>query len=249
MKPKISIITVTYNCAPIIEETVQSVLAQTYPNIEYIIIDGLSSDGTIDIIKKYEHNLAYWNSEKDTGIYSAMNKGLQRATGSWVFFQNAGDVFYSNSVLCDIDFENYEKDPNIGFIFGRVMKFTKKGIQPVKFDANPFYSNPKILKGMGFSHQAVFTRTDLAKKVRFNEDFKLCADYNMFVTIVNKGYAGKELKIFISIIDSMDGTSKRNQITQFKETAFICNYTNKLGYYLKYLRICIRILKNKIINK
>lgn len=90
---KISIITVVYNGISEIEKTIQSVLNQTYPNIEYIIIDGGSTDGTIDIIKKYQGQLAYWVSEPDEGIYYAMNKGIQKATGEWIHFRNCGDYF------------------------------------------------------------------------------------------------------------------------------------------------------------
>lgn len=249
MIPKISIITVTYNCASIIEQTIQSVLEQTYPNIEYIIIDGLSNDTTIDIIKKYEEKVSYWISERDNGIYSAMNKGLEKATGDWIFFLNAGDSFYSKSVLSNIDFVHYQKDNNIGFIFGHVKQRTLKGIKPVNFESIPFYLNPKDYKGMGFSHQAVFVRTVLAKKVKFDERFKLCADYNMFVTIVKNGYVAKELNDVISIIYGIDGTSQRNRILQFKEVAEICNYsTSKLGYKLKYIRILLSLLRSRTLS-
>ncbi len=102
----ISIITVTYNCNDKIESTILSVINQTYLNIEYIIIDGGSTDGTIDIIKKYEKKISYWSSEKDNGIYEAMNKGILKAHGKWLNFMNSGDVFYSTSVLNDIFSEN-----------------------------------------------------------------------------------------------------------------------------------------------
>ncbi len=245
--PKITVVTVTYNCASLVEKTIQSVLAQTYPDIEYIIIDGLSTDGTVDIIKKYEKQISYWVSEKDNGIYSAMNKGLQKATGDWTFFLNAGDAFYSDSVLNNIDFAHYRKEDNIGFIFGRIQMLTLKGIKVINKN-DPFYLNPQAFKGMGFSHQAVFVRTDLAKLFRFDERFKLCADYNMFVNIVKNGYTGKKLDDIISIIYGVDGTSQRNEITQFKEAAIICNYPNKLGYKWKYLRLLLHIIKNKIIH-
>jgi glycosyltransferase involved in cell wall biosynthesis len=91
MKPKISVITICYNAVDLIEKTILSVLHQSYDNIEYIIIDGNSTDGTVDIIQKYANQLAYWISEPDGGIFDAMNKGLDHATGEWVNFMNAGD--------------------------------------------------------------------------------------------------------------------------------------------------------------
>lgn len=94
--PKISIITVSYNAAKTIEQTILSVVNQTYSNIEYIIIDGGSADGTIDIIKKYQGKIAYWVSEKDNGIYDAMNKGIDVATGRYLIFIHGGDCLREN---------------------------------------------------------------------------------------------------------------------------------------------------------
>lgn len=96
---KISIITVCYNAITCIEKTILSVINQTYDNIEYIIIDGGSTDGTIDIIKKYENYISYWISEPDKGIYDAMNKGIKLSTGNWINLMNAGDVFTEENVL------------------------------------------------------------------------------------------------------------------------------------------------------
>ena len=93
---KISIVTVSFNAVKTIEQTILSVINQTYENIEYIIIDGGSTDGTIDIIKKYEDQISYWVSEKDKGIYDAMNKGIDIATGDYVYFIQSADVLNKN---------------------------------------------------------------------------------------------------------------------------------------------------------
>lgn len=97
--PLISVVTVSYNAVLTIEQTILSVINQTYPHIEYIIIDGGSTDGTVDIIKKYANRIAYWVSEPDKGIYDAMNKGIRTAKGEWINFMNAGDLFYSKDTL------------------------------------------------------------------------------------------------------------------------------------------------------
>ena len=97
--PIISVITVCYNVASSIEKTMLSVLNQTYKNLEYIIIDGNSTDGTVDIIKRYAERLTFWISEPDNGIYDAMNKGIVKATGEFLIFMNAGDQFLNDKVF------------------------------------------------------------------------------------------------------------------------------------------------------
>ena len=97
---KISIITVVKNAEKTIENTILSVLNQTYKNIELIIIDGVSTDGTLDIINKYKDKISYFISEPDTGVYNAMNKGIKAATGDIFYFLNANDSLYDDKVLC-----------------------------------------------------------------------------------------------------------------------------------------------------
>ena len=89
IKPLITVVTICYNAVDTIEETIKSVIEQTYPNIEYIVIDGGSKDGTVDIIKKYQDKISYWVSEPDRGIYDAMNKGTMKANGRWINFMNS----------------------------------------------------------------------------------------------------------------------------------------------------------------
>lgn len=93
MKDKVTVVTVSYNADKVIEPTIKSVVNQTYPNLEYVIIDGSSTDNTLNIIKKYSNKISAWYSEPDRGIYDGMNKGLDVATGDWIIFMNAGDRF------------------------------------------------------------------------------------------------------------------------------------------------------------
>ena len=115
-KPLISIITVIYNDGKKLEETILSILSQTYDNLEFIIIDGSSTDETIDIIKKYEDKIDYWISEKDSGIFDAMNKGILAAKGDYINFMNAGDFFIRKSLVKEVvDILNSEE---IDFLYG-----------------------------------------------------------------------------------------------------------------------------------
>lgn len=114
--PIVSVITVCYNAATSIEKTMLSVLNQTYENLEYIVIDGGSTDGTVDIIKRYAERLTFWISEPDNGIYDAMNKGILNASGDWIIFMNCGDNFVDKSVLFSLFYE--KKYENVDVLYG-----------------------------------------------------------------------------------------------------------------------------------
>ena len=116
--PRISIITVVYNAVDLLEGTIQSILEQTYSNIEYVVVDGASKDGTVDIIHKYKDRIDQWVSEPDKGLYNAMNKGLNMATGDFVWFMNAGDRLYTPDTL-EKAVAHYT--PETDLLFGEIM--------------------------------------------------------------------------------------------------------------------------------
>lgn len=134
--PKISVITVVFNRVETIGKTIENTLSQTYPNLECVVVDGASTDGTMEIVKSYADRIR-WISEPDNGIYDAMMKGARMATGEWVIFRNTGDYFYSNHVIKDI-FENYE-DKGEDFITGRVRYF----VNHYYIDVDDFDNYPK----------------------------------------------------------------------------------------------------------
>ncbi len=124
-RPKVSIITVVYNGIAHLEQTIQSVLNQTYDNVEYIIIDGGSTDGTVELIKKYEESIAYWVSESDGGIYDAMNKGISNATGEIVGLINADDWYETGTIEKVVEtFQNSEVD----VVHGSMEIISKMGV-------------------------------------------------------------------------------------------------------------------------
>ncbi len=122
-RPLITIVTVVYNGEKTLEQTILSVLNQSYENLEYIIIDGLSTDGTLDIIKKYEDKIDYWQNEPDKGIYDAMNKGIVLSSGEWINFMNSGDLFYDDMVLTKIS--PYLAKTKASVIYGNSVSISK----------------------------------------------------------------------------------------------------------------------------
>lgn len=118
MVPKVSVVTVTFNCQDVIESTVRSVVNQDYGNVEYIVVDGGSKDDTLDILNRYRSRFAYFISEKDNGIFDAMNKAIIASTGDWILFLNAGDILASANVLSGIFSKSY--GGRVGVVFGDV---------------------------------------------------------------------------------------------------------------------------------
>lgn len=203
--PKITIVTISYNIVSHIEKTILSVINQTYSNIEYIVIDGGSTDGTVDIIKKYSNKISYWVSERDKGIYDAMNKGIVAATGDWINFMNAGDVFYHNNVIAEVvPF----LDNNTDIIYGDLVLDTPLGV---------YWKKPDMLEDlmhkMVFGHQASFIKTNYHKNNNYDISFKSSGDYAFFYnSYINKAKF-KYMPIKIALFDAKTGMSNDNFYT------------------------------------
>ena len=179
--PLISIITVVKNNKKYIEETIKSILDQNYKNFEFIIIDGKSTDGTLDIIKKYDANnlIDYWISEKDSGLYDAFNKGLNLARGDMIGFVNSDDLLLKDALKILVKY--YNSYPEIDFIFGSVKKHwgVLYGYKPWKIHFTwGFYS----------SHSTGFFIKKEASKILggYNIKYKLSADYDYFYRMIVK---------------------------------------------------------------
>lgn len=195
---KISIITVTYNAKSVIENTILSVINQSYKNFEYIVIDGASSDGTTQIIKKYSQYIHQWISEKDNGLYDAMNKGIEMSTGDWIFFINAGDYFTSTEVLKNI-FEN-ENHENIDVLYGNAIERKngtdiKRGGKIISSKIPPEYR-----------HGASFVRSSVHKKYKFDlsktKILNYALDYQCIYSIYKSGCIFKKINADVIIYDS-----------------------------------------------
>lgn len=196
--PKVSVITVSFNAVKEIEKTILSVLNQTYDNIEYIIIDGGSTDGTVDIIKKYADRIAYWVSEPDGGIYFGMNKGIKVATGEWINFMNAGDLFYSKYVVEKVFTNEYLQKTKV--IYGDVYKVIGSKSKLIK--GMPIRC---IRKTMPCCHQSEFVKAYNKIEIMFRADkYKLAADYDVLYRIYFK-YGEDSISIVNCAIAIFDG--------------------------------------------
>jgi hypothetical protein len=171
--PLITVITVVYNGAKYLEDTIKSVINQTYPNVEYIIIDGGSTDGTIDIIKKYEDYIDYWVSEPDKGIYDAMNKGIVVVSGEWINFLGSDDIILNDAVNKVLKYLNRK---NIA-IYGNVIMKTTNKVYDGKF--NYF----KLFFKRNICHQSIFYNASVIKKYFFNLKYNILADYALNLVI------------------------------------------------------------------
>ena len=166
--PLISVITVSYNASDTIEQTILSVINQSYANIEYIIIDGGSIDGTVDIINKYKNKITYWISEPDKGIYDAMNKGLNIAKGDWCIFLGADDLFISKNTINEII--NKFQETNKIYYGDVIMKSTG---EKYRGRVNSAFQ----LCQMNICHQSIFYPQSIYKTKRYNTKYRIFADY------------------------------------------------------------------------
>ena len=178
-KPKFSLITVVLNNKELLEKTIESVLNQNFKNFEYIIIDGGSNDGTLEILKKYNNKIDYWLSERDNGIYDAFNKGMELSKGEYLGIINSDDTYRSNAL--DIISKYTNKNENIDFIFGSVQK---------RWGLLSGYKPWKIFFTWGFytSHSTgFFIKRTSAKKVGFYSlKYKYHSDYDYFFRMIVK---------------------------------------------------------------
>jgi glycosyltransferase involved in cell wall biosynthesis len=248
--PKISIITVTYNCVSVIEGTIKNVLSLSYPNIEYIIIDGASKDGTVDIIRKYADRLSCWVSEPDKGIYDAMNKGIEMATGDWINFMNAGDTFHSPDILERI-FGTGPADADI--VYGDTVMVLNIGsfVKPAK-------AGVSAKTYMPFGHQSAFVRTSWMKKLKFDRTYRICADRNFFYRAYHAGAKFRYIPVTVADYEAEGGLSSTHSIRLRYETGRIEGKTKNPGWqighgvyivYFKTKQFLKRILPFSIVRK
>ncbi|MFD2247689.1 glycosyltransferase family 2 protein [Pontibacter ruber] len=228
----VSIITVVYNGEKFLEHTINSVLAQTYPNIEYIVVDGGSSDGTLSILRKYDDQIAYWKSEPDKGISDAFNKGVALATGELVGILNADDWYEPDAVARIVS--RYQPD---SVLYGSLQYWNLDGSKDVQAAPNLHF----LPFEMSLNHPTVFVSSSLYHKYGvFNLNFKLAMDYHLLLRFYK---AGATFIYVDGVITNMrHGGASSNVIACYREVLQVKNdvlgnkITNQFYFYWQVLR-------------
>ncbi len=245
-KPLISIITVVYNGEKYLEETIQSVINQTYDNVEYIIIDGGSTDGTLDIIKKYEEKIDYWLSEKDSGIYDAMNKGVTLCSGDIIGIVNADDFIYRDTLQ---NVAKFFSDTDAMFTFGqldladedgKVFDTAKSiGIDNIKY---------KLFRHMPFLHPTMFVKKEVYEKLGlYNTRYKLSADYDFTLRLVKNNIQFVKLD-FSTGVFRLGGQSGGMRSYLENHKLLLVHGVNPVFVYINTMVLVVKLFIRKILN-
>ncbi len=238
-QPLVSLITIVYNGAGTLERTITSVLAQTYPNIEYIIIDGGSVDGSLDLIKRYDDNIDYWKSEPDNGISDAFNKGIAKANGSWVGIINADDWYEPDAIASLMAGANSD----VGFVYG--------GVEIHSSDSNSHYSAPvkDYRRGLDYrmtiAHPSVLVKQAMYETHgTYNPSLRYAMDYDFFVRMRNADVSAIAIDKLIANW-SYSGVSQQQYLSAKREvfnisTGYGCSRIKASLYFLVAIIIQIK---------
>jgi len=183
--PRITVVTPSFNQAEFLERTILSILNQNYPNLEYIIIDGGSSDGSIEIIRKYSDFLAYWVSEKDRGQSDAINKGFRRASGDLVAWQNSDDI-YLPGALKEVA-RTFGEDPGYDVFYGNMYTIDQDDNIIHEHRYTPFSVRSLLYDGWNLTNQSAFIRRDVAREYDFKKTLAYAMDADFFVRMGSDG--------------------------------------------------------------
>ena len=249
---RVSIITVSFNSEFTIEDTISSVLAQTYPEIEYIIIDGGSTDGTRDVINSFGTKITKFISESDNGMYDALNKGIRLASGDIVGILNSDDFFYNNTVIERV-VESFREN-EIDAVFGDVQFVDRVTTSKVvRYYSSKHFETARFRFGFMPAHPTFYVKRDLFEKFGFYKtDYKIAADFELlmrFLYINHVRYKYLEMPFVSMRTGGISNKSLKSNIILNKEIARACKengiYTNYAFIYSKYLLKFYEFLGNR----
>lgn len=244
---KVSIITVSYNSIITIADTINSVLAQNYPDIEYIIIDGSSSDGTVELIKTYGSGISKFISEPDAGLYDAINKGIKCATGEVVGILNSDDFFYSNDVIGKVVKAFNEND--VDAVFGDALFVDRKQTSKViRYYSSRLFTPGKFRYGFMPAHPSFYVKKIFFDKLGYYKtDYKIGADFELLIRFLNINKL-KYIYLGIPFLSMrMGGVSNKSLHSKFilnKEIYRACEENGiKTNYFFLYFKYFIKMFE------
>lgn len=203
--PKLSIITINLNNKAGLQRTIDSVISQTYKDIEWIVIDGGSTDGSKELIEKYSSHIAYWVSEPDKGIYNAMNKGIQMATGEYLQFLNSGDCLYDEDVIADFVKRVNKED----VIYGNVLFVDAAGKELRRWQAPDLIKFSDFINHYAINHQATFFSNHCFEELRYCEDNKIVSDWELIAKLLYESFVFVKFDRYVVRFD-ITGVSSNN---------------------------------------
>lgn len=230
--PKLSVITAVRNNAGGVERTIKSVLEQDYPGeIEFIIIDGASTDGTINVINKYRANISCFISEPDKGVYDAMNKGIKVSTGDYVTFLNSGDTYHTSDAVSLMKLECIDNGNTV--VYGNVSVKYWDGIYIEK--PREFFNTYMKFKGVGINHQTVFYPGSVIRTMQYDLSYKIVADYELTYRMWKSGVKFLYKDVVVADYEWGNGISSnpKGLIAVYKENAKVAGQTLNPLYWCK----------------
>lgn len=239
---KLSVITITYNAEKTLERTLKSVHEQTYENIEHIIIDGKSTDNTLDLIRKYGNEKMRWISEPDKGIYDAMNKGIAMAKGDYICFINAGDTFCATNTVESIFYSanSLSKLPDIIYGETAIVDINSTFLHIRRLKAPESLTWKSFKKGMLVCHQAFIVRKELVEE--YNTEYRFSSDVDWCIRMMKKSNIIHNTKeILINYLNEGVTTANRKKslIERYK---IMANHYGQISTFLHHIWFAIRII-------
>jgi glycosyltransferase involved in cell wall biosynthesis len=243
--PKISIVTVVYNAKPFIERTIKSVISQSYLNIEYIIIDGGSDDGTLELAEHYQSQIALIQSGKDSGLYDAMNKGLKDATGDYILFLNAGDELFDKDTITKV----FSSSPNADAYYGNTIVVNNSGVvlgdRRLKPPAQLTWRSLKY--GMCVSHQSFIARRLLCDN--YNLKYAIAADIDWVINVLKQSENVVNTEMYISKYLEGGKSNKNKQSAWVERFGIMSKHYGFFQTLWNHLYILIRFPFHKVTKK
>jgi len=235
---RVSVITVCYNAADTIESTITSVLNQSYSNIQYIIIDGNSTDDTMDIVNKYANKISKIVSESDKGLYDAINKGIALADGEVIGILNADDVFFDNSTIAKI-MTHFEYDTNLKSVIGDIAFINNNKI--LRYYSSKYWSTLSFRFGIMPPHPSFYCRRDLFIKYgNYRTDFKIAADFELLLRFILIKKVNYKYINNIIVLMKPGGLSTKTLFSQVIITNELLNACKLNGFYTNRILISFR---------